>query len=143
MHTLVAATVVRTDDDVLLVEEGKAPVSGTWNLPGGRVEADEEPAETAVREFSEEVGVDVDLTGLVGVYLGHDAFVDGPFLSITYLGSVSADPRVVATDSVADVRWVDRERLDELELRSPYVSRAIHDADERTVPMEIVRSFVE
>ncbi|WP_157744207.1 NUDIX hydrolase [Halopenitus persicus] len=143
MHTLVAATVARTDDDVLLVEEGKEAVRGTWNLPGGRVEAGEDPRETAAREFTEEVGVDVELTGLVGVYLGRDAFVDGPFLSVTYLGQVSEEPRAVATDSVAAARWIDRDRLDELALRSPYVSRAIHDADERTFPTTVVRSIPE
>ncbi|MFC6722922.1 NUDIX hydrolase [Halobium palmae] len=143
MYTLVASVVARTTDEVLLVREGKTEVQGTWNLPGGRVEVGEDPAETAVRETEEEVGVDVDLLGLVGVYLGQDAFVDGPFLSITYSGRLSGVPRMVPTDTVEAVEWVDRQRLNELELRSPYVSRAIDDADERTFSKDAVQSAFE
>ncbi|WP_227357351.1 NUDIX hydrolase [Haladaptatus salinisoli] len=143
MYTLVASTVARTTDGVLLVKEGKEDVQGTWNLPGGRVEEGEDPTETAVREIKEEVGVGVELVGLVGVYLGQDAFVDGPFLSITYLGQLSGDPRAVATDTVEAVEWVDQQRLNELELRSPYVSHAIYDANERTFSKDVIQSVIE
>lgn len=143
MYTLVASVVARTTDSVLLVKEGKENVQGTWNLPGGRVEEGEDPTETAVREIKEEVGVDVDLVGLVGVYLGQDAFVDGPFLSIAYMGELSGEPRAVSTDTVEAVEWVDQHRLNELELRSPYISRAISDASERTFPKEVVRAVIE
>lgn len=39
-----------------------------WNLPGGRSHGLEPPWETAIRETKEETGLDVDLTGLTGVY---------------------------------------------------------------------------
>lgn len=32
-------------------------LSGCWEFPGGKIEADEEPASALVREFQEEVGV--------------------------------------------------------------------------------------
>lgn len=143
MYTLVASVVARSADGVLLVKEGKENVQGTWNLPGGRVEEDEDPTETAVREIKEEVGVSVDLVGLVGVYLGQDAFVDGPFLSIAYLGQLSGNPRAVSTDTVEAVEWVNQQHLDEFELRSPYISRAISDAGERTFPKDIIRAAIE
>ena len=44
------------------------PFPPGWELPGGHVEPDEEPAETAVREAEEETGYVVHLRGLVGVY---------------------------------------------------------------------------
>ncbi|WP_129116043.1 NUDIX hydrolase [Halegenticoccus tardaugens] len=143
MYTLVASVVARTTNDVLLVKEGKEEVQGTWNLPGGRVEEDEDPSETAVREVKEEVGVSVDLVGVVGIYLGQDAFVDGPFLSITYLGQLSGKPRAISTDTVEAVEWVNQQRLNELELRSPYVSRAIYDANEKTFSKDIIQFIIE
>lgn len=143
MHTLVASVVIRAGDDVLLVEEGKEPVRGTWNLPGGRVESNEEPTRTAVREVGEEVGADVNLLGFVGAYIGKDAFVDGPFIAVTYRGELSGDPRTVPTDTVEAVEWVDPNDFDELPLRSPYVRRAVSDAGERTLPLDVVRSVVE
>jgi ADP-ribose pyrophosphatase YjhB (NUDIX family) len=39
-----------------------------WNLPGGGVESGELPSETVVRETKEEVGLDVAVERLVGVY---------------------------------------------------------------------------
>ena len=40
----------------------------TWILPSGGVEDDESIAQAAIRETKEETGLDVELTGLVGVY---------------------------------------------------------------------------
>lgn len=39
-----------------------------WDLPGGRVERGETPWEGVVREVKEEVGLDVEIVRLVGVY---------------------------------------------------------------------------
>jgi 8-oxo-dGTP diphosphatase len=42
--------------------------SGTWELPGGRVDIGESAVEAAVRETFEESGLRVRITGLVGLF---------------------------------------------------------------------------
>jgi 8-oxo-dGTP pyrophosphatase MutT (NUDIX family) len=42
--------------------------SGTWELPGGRVDVGETAVQAAVRETAEESGVHVVVTGLAGLY---------------------------------------------------------------------------
>ncbi|WP_433230902.1 NUDIX hydrolase [Actinomadura formosensis] len=39
-----------------------------WALPGGAIDLGESVAQAAVRETKEETGIDVDVTGLVGIY---------------------------------------------------------------------------
>jgi ADP-ribose pyrophosphatase YjhB (NUDIX family) len=42
--------------------------NGFWALPGGRMELGESVAGCAVREVKEETGLDVEVTGIVGIY---------------------------------------------------------------------------
>jgi len=53
----VALAVLRRGDSVLLQQRDRAPFAGSWELPGGKVEVGESPAEAAVREAGEELGV--------------------------------------------------------------------------------------
>ena len=49
---------------------------GIWVLPGGLIEPGEVPADAAMRETWEETGLEVELTGVLGVYGGPDFLVD-------------------------------------------------------------------
>jgi ADP-ribose pyrophosphatase YjhB (NUDIX family) len=45
---------------------------GTWSPPGGGLEPDEVPDEAVVREIREEVSLEIEVRGLIGVYGGPD-----------------------------------------------------------------------
>ncbi|MET8452193.1 NUDIX domain-containing protein [Streptomyces sp. NPDC005209] len=58
---------------VCVVDEGRVLLQrrrddGAWGFPGGAVELGESAEEAAVREVREETGLDVRVTGLLGVY---------------------------------------------------------------------------
>ncbi len=55
-------------DEILLIKRGVEPQKGTWALPSGFMEADEDPEETALRELHEETGIRGKIKRLIGVY---------------------------------------------------------------------------
>lgn len=54
---------------VLLQRRGD---SNRWGFPGGAIELGETPEEAAIRELKEETGLDVRVSGLIGIYTDAD-----------------------------------------------------------------------
>jgi len=54
--------------DLILLRRGFDPGKGLWTFPGGFVDLGESVEDAARREVREELEIDVDLGGLVGVY---------------------------------------------------------------------------
>ena len=67
-----AAVLIERDDKLLLLKRNHEPWKGTWMVPAGYVEADEDPKVAAVREVREETGLDVELGDLVQTYYFDD-----------------------------------------------------------------------
>jgi ADP-ribose pyrophosphatase YjhB (NUDIX family) len=65
---VVVATLPVARERVVLVRRATEPGRGLWSYPGGYLEMGETLEEGAVRETREEIGLDVDITGLLGVY---------------------------------------------------------------------------
>lgn len=137
-YQAVSACLIEHEDDgrVLLVEEGKEAAAGTWNLPAGKLEDDEDPRTGAQREAREEVGLDVSPDDLIGVYIGYSDLSDRRVVNFVYHASATGEPSVPEEDSVAGARWCGPGAIDDLELRARYVRAAIEDwqADERLDP---------
>ena len=71
-NALGAAMAIVEDGRVLLVRRAHNPYLGQWMLPAGFVEYGEFAEESAVREAAEETGLEVEVTGLWGLYFGTD-----------------------------------------------------------------------
>ena len=66
---IVVGVVLEKDGKFLLVQEGKVDI-GEWNIPAGWLDLNEDIMAGAIRETKEETGLDVELTGFLGIYAG-------------------------------------------------------------------------
>ncbi|HWR80575.1 MAG TPA: NUDIX hydrolase [Pseudomonas sp.] len=123
------ATIVENQGRFLMVEE-MADDRAVFNQPAGHLEADESLIQAALRETREETGWEVELTGVIGIYL-----YTAPSNGITYQRvCFSAKPLRQIAGSVLDhgiigARWMTRQELAEHSerLRSPLVLRCVDD----------------
>ena len=81
-----AAVLALKGGKVLMVQRSMDPAQGSWCFPGGFMEIDETPQQTAIRECKEESGFDVEITGLIDVYPYRD--YRGGGVLIMYRGKV-------------------------------------------------------
>ncbi|MEX2215444.1 MAG: (deoxy)nucleoside triphosphate pyrophosphohydrolase [Phycisphaeraceae bacterium] len=81
-----------------------AVLGGYWELPGGKIERGESPAQCLIREYEEELGVTVETTSelpVITFHYDHAQVRLHPFFCRRLAGS--AEPRNL---HVADHRWV-------------------------------------
>ncbi|KTT19159.1 NUDIX hydrolase [Pseudomonas fulva] len=126
---ITVATVVEDNGRFLFVEEFKAG-KHVFNQPAGHLEPNETLAQAALRETLEETAWEVELTGLVGIYL-----YTAPSNGVTYQRiCFAARPVRYRVDSPLDsdierALWLTRDELlaDPARWRSELVPRCLDD----------------
>jgi ADP-ribose pyrophosphatase YjhB (NUDIX family) len=127
---VVAVTVFVVDeqDRVLLIQRTD---NGLWALPGGGQEFGEYIAETAVRETREEAGIDIEVTGVVGIYTNPNHVVEYSDGEVRQQFSICFKARYLGgepttSDESSSVRWVARTDLDALPIHQSMRLRVDH-----------------
>ncbi len=113
---LPSAAVLPVDDEgrVLLARQRDF---GRWGTVGGAIDVDESPADAARREAREEIGVEVELTGLLGALGGpqfHLSYPNGDhaaYVSVVYQARITSGEPVPDQDETTELRWFTREEL--------------------------------
>jgi 8-oxo-dGTP diphosphatase len=110
MQEVVAAAIFR-NGRLLLAQRTRPPeLAGMWELPGGKVEPGETPAQSLRRELREELGVEAN----AGERIGVDVPLSGNMVLRAYLAWLdSGEP--TALDH-AELRWVDAVELARIDL---------------------------
>lgn len=132
-----AGVFVRDDRGrVLLVRRAD---SGNWTLPGGMQELGESITQTAVREVREETGLEVEITGLLGIYTdpGHVmAYDDGEVRQefvVLFAADVIGGTEAISEESTS-LRWAEPDELDGLEMHRSVRLRLSHALGPRNDP---------
>ena len=133
-----STTAVVTDDQarILLIRRRD---NDLWALPGGGMELGESIVETAVREVKEETGLNIEVTGLIGVYTNPRhviAYTDGEVrqqFSLCFTTRlIGGDPRVDSEST--DIAWTRPEDIASLNMHPSMRLRIEHYLEHRTTP---------
>lgn len=112
---------VLRDAAVLMVRRGRAPAEGSWSLPGGAQKLGETVEQAARRELAEETGLLVEALFLAGcvdsIHGDPDGRIRYHYTILDFCARYAGGQARPGGDA-AEVKWVDMNRLDELNIWS-------------------------
>jgi ADP-ribose pyrophosphatase YjhB (NUDIX family) len=115
----VNVVIINDNNEILMIRRSD---NANWAVPGGAVDLGESLKEAAVRETKEESGVDIEVTGLVGIYTDPKHIVlytsnDEARQEFSIVLTASAVGGMLRTSSEStEVRWVRPEQIDGLDM---------------------------
>lgn len=107
--TAAGAVIVR-GSRVLLVRRARPPYAGTWDVPGGFLEADETPEAALRRELREELGVGARTLRFIGFAVDRYGTRGAPILGLVFRATLDRAP-VRAADDISEMRWFERKAI--------------------------------
>ncbi|MFI2232540.1 NUDIX hydrolase [Nocardia testacea] len=114
-----AGAFVRRGNTVLLICRSD---NGNWSMPGGAHDPGESLSRTAVRETLEETGIDISLTGLVGIFTDPSHVIHYTSndevrqeFTIIYRAEPTGGAPTPSSES-AQVEWVPLDRIGTLQM---------------------------
>lgn len=95
-------------DEFLAVRRVRPPQAGWWDLPGGFCDGWEHPADAAVREAREELGVDIQLGDFVGMYIGTYEYQGEPLpvLDCFWFAMITAGEITLDAAECSEYAWM-------------------------------------
>ncbi|WP_239126577.1 NUDIX hydrolase [Asanoa siamensis] len=93
----------------LALRRAMEPMAGLWETPGGFCDGFEHPRDAAVREGREELGVEVRLGDLIGMYVGTYEFQGEllPVLDCFYFATLDVAAIRLDPAESSDMTWFD------------------------------------
>ena len=119
---LVAGAIAELGGEIVLIQRAIEPGYGLWTFPGGFVERGEVAEAAAARETLEETGLEIEVTGIVGLYTYEDQV---PAIAVFAAEVTGGEP--VPLDETLDVRGFPREALPWAEMAFPSTEHALKD----------------
>ncbi len=112
----VCASVLISNKEGLYLAEllNKEIPGGVWVPPGGKLQIGETLRDCAIRETMEELGIQVQITGLFGI--SEKPYGDGIWTFLYYTGRiVSGEPKIMEPGKILELRYINLEKFSNAE----------------------------
>jgi len=119
---LVAGAIIEFEGGMVLIRRAIEPGYGKWTFPGGFVERGEVAEAAAEREALEEAGLEIEVTGIVGLYSYEDQI---PAIAVFAARRIGGEPAPL--DETLAVRSFPRDGLPWSALAFPSTEQALKD----------------
>ena len=138
-NSLVPSAVAFIENDrgeVLLIRRTD---NGDWALPGGGHDLGERIEDTAVREAKEETGLDIEITGLIGIYTNPNHLIEYGDGEVRQQFALSFRARVVGGEISSNheataIEWKSHNKLSTLPMNDGMRLRIEHGFEQRPNP---------
>jgi NADH pyrophosphatase NudC (nudix superfamily) len=114
--------------EILLVKRKGNPKKGWWDIPGGFIDGGESLEHSVQREIREELNIEVQMTGIIGVY--EDTYLYQEINIPTILTIVSAkiiSGVMQSSDDIAGFQYFSKDAVIKQEIAFPSVRQGIID----------------
>jgi 8-oxo-dGTP pyrophosphatase MutT (NUDIX family) len=134
-----ASVLVRNEDGHVLLL--RRPDNDLWTIPTGGLKKGETATECGIRECREETGVEIEITGLVGVFTTPDHVIvyekGGKIDEVRQPVNICLHARPIGgalttTPEASEVRWVDPSDLHTYDIHPALRRRMEHGLNEAT-----------
>ncbi len=99
------AIILNDKKEVLLIKRTIPPFKGTWVLPGGHVEYKEKVEDSLKREAKEEIGVELEIKELFGVYSTPNRDPRDHIVTIVYTGKIKEGSEIKLGEEASDYKF--------------------------------------
>jgi ADP-ribose pyrophosphatase YjhB (NUDIX family) len=120
-----AVAIIEGRRGLLLARRAAPPHEGTWDLPGGFVEAGELPDRALLRELREELGARAVITRLHSFSIDRYGPAGIPILAVVYVARLTGEPS--ARSDVAEVRWFRENAIPWRQIGFPSIKRTLRE----------------
>lgn len=140
----VCAAVVEHNDKILVIQEAKQSVFGKYNIPGGRIEPNEDLRSTIIREVKEETNIDITLEGFIGIY-PHQAMNGLTIIKLIFSATPQNFDLKYPSDEILNAMWIDPydfQKIDIQKLRSNDLFTIINDYNNNIIyDLDVVKNI--
>jgi 8-oxo-dGTP diphosphatase len=119
-----AVALIMRGGRLLLTRRARPPYAGTWDVPGGFLEAWERPEACVRRELREELGMGTRQARLIDFALDRYGPRGFPVLTLVYRVTLGQG-RLRPADDVSEARWFPRRAIPYREIAFPGLRRLV------------------